>query len=108
MSHVVTIKTKFQDLDALRAVLPGLGLEWLEGQTRFRSYTDGISVHAIGVKDHPTAYQIGLVPNKEKAWDILFDPWNGGYGLIDCIGPEARKLRQAYSLEVAKRQALRN
>lgn len=125
MSHVASIKLEIKDLGSLKKACERLGLEFVEDKKNYKWYGTAVSSnsappgftnselgkceHAIRVKDKPNAYEIGVVTarNGLKGYQLLLDEWNGGYGLVDKIGSGAGLLKQAYSLEVAKKQALR-
>ncbi len=107
MSVLVTIEVLVTDLEALRQVCPRLGLEFLEGQTTFWSFAQYACAHAIRVKDRPTAYQIGLIetqtPQGDRAYQLKMDPYRGGDGLCDVVGPRGEVLIQAYGVELVQR-----
>lgn len=110
MSHIVEVKMIIKDLDALRAaVAADPRLEWREKQT-YNWY--GVSVgdyplpegvtkdmlgkceFAIGVKDHPEAYEVGVVKkNDGSGYTLMADFYNGGYGLCEVVG---EKIMESY------------
>lgn len=121
MSHVVSLAVKVKSLAALKLACKEVGLEFMEGQTSYkwfgRSVGDyalpkgftaqdlGKCVHALKVPGKATAYEIGVVPSKDgKGFELLFDFWMNGYGLMEVVGPNATKLIQAYSKSVIKRE----
>lgn len=125
MSHVVAIKLEIKDLDALAKAAEMLGLEFKRDQKTFRWYGThvgdyplpqgfkasdmGHCDHALSVKGDSRAYEVGVCRTRDgsEGYCVLFDFWAGGHGLVEKIGPEAKKLRQAYAVQVAKKQLLR-
>lgn len=136
MSHVATIEIEIKDLAALKEAGRRLGLEWREGQTTYRWFgrhvgdfplpagfavSDmGVCEHALSVPGDSSAYEIGVVKNKngKPGYTLLYDFYSGGKGLMDHIGqhaeiPAANRTReriagvvqQYYALCAAKRQA---
>jgi hypothetical protein len=124
MSHVATVAPVIKNLDALERACEELGLVLKRGQRTHKwygtwvqdynaedaAYRHGIRPedygkceHAIGVKDNPDAYEIGLVPNPQgEGYKMAFDFWAGGRGLIDKIGGKnAEALCQEYGVQVA-------
>lgn len=125
MSHVVTIDIEIRDLDALDAAAKSLGLELVRGQTTYRWYgrhvgdyplPDGLShedlgrcEHVLRIPGNAEAYEIGVVRRRDgrPGYTLLWDFWQGGYGLQEKVGANADRLKQAYALETAKRAAWR-
>jgi hypothetical protein len=125
MSHVSKIEINVQDLGLLKKACAELGLELVE-QKRYRWYgrsvgdyalPEGFTVkdlgscnYAIRVPGNAKAYEVGVVKRRDgiKGYELLVDEWNDGYGLIEKIGPGAAKLKQAYSVQVAKRWGQKN
>lgn len=118
MSHVSTIETVINDLDALKQAAESLGLEFVEGQKTYRYYGRwandyhekdaaykhgfdpkqyGQCSHALRVKDQPGAYEVGVVKKEDGTYGLLFDHWCAGYGLMAKIGPKGSFLSQAYT-----------
>ena len=132
MSHISSIDLKIRSLDAARAAAEALGLELVEGQKTFRWFgrfvgdSDDSQVlalgikredygkceHAIRVKGSKKAYEIGLVRDRNGDYVMLFDNWNGGYGLMEKISTldakgqltNANKFKQEYATEVVRRE----
>ena len=113
-----------KDLEALKTAVRKLGLEWREGQQNFRWYgrfmndsqvPQGFSpneygkcLHAIAVPGNSQAYEVGVVRNPNgHGWSLLWDAWNGGFGLQERVGEKACRLKQRYAAEVATKQARR-
>jgi len=100
MSHVVVLKQSVKDIGALKNACPKMGLVFHEGRKRFHSYTDGDCDHAIGVKGKKGAYEIGVKKVGDE-YKLVFDPYNGGNGLIDAAGKDLSKLMMYYNKEAA-------
>lgn len=125
MSHVCQIAIQIKDLDALQAACQSLGLEFVTGQSTYKWYMehvgdfplpDGFTAedlghcqHAIRIPGNDDAYEIGVVKRRDgkPGFTLLWDFWNGGYGLQEKVGQNANKLKQNYAAEVATRQAKR-
>jgi hypothetical protein len=125
MSHVATIEIEIRDLDALDAAARSLGLELVRGQTTYKWYGRhvgdyplpagftredlGRCDHAIRVPGNNQAYEIGVVKRRDgrPGYVLLWDFWRGGYGLVEKVGENANRLKQAYAIEAAKRAAWR-
>jgi hypothetical protein len=124
MSHVSLIALKVRDLEALDAACQRLGLELVRGQKTYRWYgqsvgdyplPEGMTAadlgkcdHAIRVKDRPTAYEIGLVKRPgQDHYALLWDFYAGGFGLEAKVGAGCAKLKQAYAVQLARKEARR-
>jgi hypothetical protein len=123
VSHVVSLQLQINDLDCLKAACDAVGLVYHEGVTSYRWYgwsvgdypiPEGYSVydlgkcvHKISVKGAPDcAYEAGVVASKSgKGYSILYDFYGNGCYMLDKVGKDGGKLRQAYALEVAKKTA---
>jgi hypothetical protein len=48
------------------------------------------------------AYEIGIVTRRDgkPGYLLLWDFYQGGYGLVDRVGENAKRLQQLYALEV--------
>lgn len=126
MSHVTTVTVEVRDLDALAAACRRCGLELVRGQTSYRWYGHhvgdyplpagfaeselGTCQHAIRVAGSSTAYEIGVTARRDgrPGYALIWDFFGrAGSELQQHAGPECTKLRQAYSVELATRQARR-
>lgn len=125
MSHITSIDLHIKDLDALKAACPKLGLEFVENKKKYKWY--GTSVggsipegwtkeelgtcdHVIRIKDNSAAYEVGVAARRDgkPGYQLLWDFWQGGYGLEKVIGKDAGLLKQRYAAEVSRKEALRN
>lgn len=122
MSHVATVDVHVTDLDALKAACEQLGLIFVEGATTFtwfgysvgdyaipKGFTEadmGTCDHAIRLPNNPTAYEVGVVRRRDgkPGYLLMYDFWQGGFGLEEVIGPKASCLKQHYAAQVAIRQ----
>ena len=122
MSHVTQVDgLEVNDLDCLEEAAKELGMELVRGQKTYKwfgrhvgdypmpagftSADMGKCDHALRVKDNNSAYEVGVVKNKNgKGFSLLFDFWAGGYGLQDKIGQGAEKLKDQYIAAVSKKQ----
>ena len=117
--HVAVISLQIKSLDALKAACQRLGLEFREGQTSYAWFgtsigdaplPEGFTKEDLGKCSHaihvPGAnYEIGVV-FRDGAWRLLWDSWGSG-GLVDALGKDCNRLRQAYGVEAAKLEAQR-
>ena len=107
MSHIVENDLVINDLAALKAAVAAIpGLEWREKKT-YNWY--GVSVgdyplpegmtkeelghceFAIGLKDRPGAYEVGVVKRKDdKGYSLVVDFWSGGHGLCAVVGEKVK------------------
>lgn len=115
MSIIATVELEIKDLGAAKRAAARLGLEWREGQTTFKQHTShGSGVrcdHAIAVAGNPDAYEIGVIAKKDGTYELQFDHWQGGRGLMAKVssgsGRDIDKYKQAYAVEVAIAQVRR-
>lgn len=123
MSHVVSMKMRFKDLDSLQKAGEACGLEMVEAKT-YRWWgrhvgdyplPEGFTAQDLGkcdfvlrVKGQPQAYEIGVVksPLQEGAYELLYDFYgSAGQILSKAIGGDtAPKLRQEYTQQVTVKQ----
>lgn len=128
MSHVATVNLEVKDLDALEAACKRLGLELRRGQQTYKWFgahvgdyplPEGFQEEDLGKCDHAIAiaagpkseiaYEIGVVRRRDgkPGYTLLWDFWQGGNGLQAKVGQDCNRLRQAYSIEVARKHAQR-
>lgn len=123
MSHVAEISLEIKDLDALAVSCRKLGLELKRGQEEYRWFGRSVGDyplpkgfkkadlgkcdHAIIQPNNPQGYEIGVVKRRDgkPGYTLLWDSWNGGYGLQDKVGRNACLLKQRYGAEVAAKKA---
>lgn len=125
MSHVVNMKMRIHDLEALRDACPDLGLEFVAGQKTYKWYgqhvgdyplPEGFTADMLGKCDHAirvkgaqgNTYEVGVVKSPDgNGYSLLWDFWQGGYGLQAKIGDNGDRLKQAYSVNVGMKELYR-
>lgn len=109
MSHVSVIKAHIKDLTCLGIAAEYLGMEFDQHATLFKYFNnskkkcDGV----LRIKDNTRAFEMGVQKNKQSEYDLLWDSYGGGNGLVSVVGQNAERLTQEYSVAVACRQAAR-
>jgi hypothetical protein len=122
MSHVAKLILEVRDLPCLERAAKVLGLELAFEQKTYKWY--GWSVgdypipkgmtaadlgkcdHAIRIPGDGRAYEVGVVKSKNHSgFELVWDFWQGGFGLRDKIGENGNKLRQEYAVQVAMKHA---
>lgn len=118
MSHIAEVNLLVQDLNALQRACQRLGLELMRHQQSYRWYGRSVGdyslptgfrkdelgrcEHAIRIPGNDQAYEIGIVTRRDgkPGYVLLWDFYQGGYGLVDRVGENAERLQQLYALEV--------
>jgi uncharacterized protein DUF1257 len=118
MSHIAEVNLLVQDLNALQRACHRLGLELVRHQPTYRWYGTsvgddplptgfakedlGTCEHAIRIPGNDRAYEIGIVTRRDgkPGYVLLWDCYQGGYGLVEHVGEQAERLQQMYALEV--------
>ena len=124
MSHVATVEIQIKDLEALKTACKSIGLIFKENQKSYKwygswqndysasnaAYKAGIDpkdygkcAHAIGIPGNSQAYEIGVVKRPGGTFKLVWDFWNGGFGLEKVAGKDCSKLVQSYASEVCKK-----
>lgn len=124
MSHVVVVDIEIKDLEMLKKACEDLGLVFKENKKTYKWYgrsvgdyklPDGFTAselgkceHALSIKNNDSAYEIGVVKSKKnsESYSLLWDFWNGGYGLEKVVGKDCHKLINSYSKNVARKHVL--
>ena len=122
MSHVAIVDIEIKDFDALARACENLGLKFNEGQKTYRWYGRSVGDyplptgfkasdlghcdHAISIPGNKSAYEIGVCKSREgkKSSILMWDFWNGGYGLQERVGNDCDTLNHEYAKEVARGQ----
>lgn len=106
MSHITTIAMQIKDLKSLAKAATRLGLEFREGQRTQRYYANKTNPcdHAIAIPGNSTAYEIGVIADKDGTYTLAFDDFSGGKGMMEIVGKACCRLKQAYTVEVAKKK----
>ena len=119
MSHLAKIEIEINDLAALKRACKRLGMEFMEGQRSYRWFgrwmgdspmPEGMTQNDLGKCDHAIrsdkcSYEVGVV-KREKGYGLVWDYWHSG-GLAGVIGKTGGLLKQAYSIERGKAEALK-
>ena len=100
MSHITTVKTEINDLESLEVAARSCGLEFVREAKSYRwYYAPKACDHVLRVVGgNAQAYEVGVFAQGDGTFKLEFDGWNGGYGLMERIGPGAGKLMQAYAV----------
>jgi uncharacterized protein DUF1257 len=122
MSHIAEMDLDIYDLDSLEKGANELGLVLNRGQKTYhwfgRSVGDyplpegftnadlGKCDHAISIPGDSKAYEIGVV-EKDGKYVLLWDFWNGGYGMEKKVGKDGGLLKQQYAAKVAIKELRR-
>ena len=107
MSHIVAIKLKIHDLDALIAATKALGVEFMRDQKTHRAFASNVGQcdYAIRVPGNDRAYEVGVVREATGDYTLQSDFWRGGYGLEAKVGKDGQKLIQEYAAQVTQKWA---
>jgi hypothetical protein len=118
MSHVVSLKTEFRDLKAVKAACAELGLVFKENQKTIRwfgrwvndydkddaAYKLGIDPKLYGTCDHAievpgSDYDVGLIRNATTGgYKLYFDFYSThGAAIQKAIGQNGERLLQSYA-----------
>lgn len=121
MSHVSKVQIEIKSLADLKKAAETLGLYFREQSTYrwfgkfvgdspmpegFTEQELGQCKYAIGIPGNDKSYEVGVVVRDGKI-HLMWDFWQGGYGLEEAIGKDGCKLKQEYSLSVAQREMAR-
>lgn len=126
MSHVSTVDLEINDLQALRVAAEALGLQFNEGQTKYRWFGRSVGdypvpegfkasdlgkcEHAISVPGDNSAYEIGVVSRRDgkPGYQLVWDFWGPGQKITNVMGGKSgAKLKTEYGVAVATKQARR-
>lgn len=117
-SHVIRVKIVIKDLDALIKAGAKHGLTFHTNVSRYKWYgrfvgdypiPEGLKpedlgkcTHVLRLDGNARAYEVGIVETKPGEYELLWDFWQGGYGLQEAIGEGGQKLIDSYTLEASK------
>jgi len=118
MSHISKMELQITSLLDLKEACQRLGLIFIDNQKTYKWYgtwvgdsplPEGITTEELGKCSHAIkvsgcAYEIGVVRRGSK-FILLWDSWSSG-GLELKIGKDAGILKQAYSIQRIKREAM--
>ncbi len=119
MSHISKIELVIHSLDDLNNACQKLGFQFMENQKSYKWYgrwvgdtplPEGIDIEDIGKCNHAIRvpeceYEIGVV-KRSGHYILLWDYYHAG-GLNQKIGPNAGKLKQAYTISRVSKEARR-
>lgn len=127
MSHVARIDVQVTNLDDLRTACAELGLEFVEGQQTYEWFgqtnleesplPEGFHAEDLGRCEHAirlntsarlaawnehehAPYEIGVSKRRDgqPGWVLMWDYFQGGYGLMNVIGQRGGLLKQAIGI----------
>ena len=118
MSHISKMELEITSLANLKQACQRLGFTFVDNQKTYKWYgtwmgdaplPEGISKEELGqcthaIKVPECLYEIGVVQRGSK-YTLLWDSWHSG-GLEQKIGKNAGILKQAYSIERIRREAM--
>lgn len=119
MSHISTVRLTINDLDALADAAEGLGLRLERDKKTYATY-GGLTRPCdatIVLPDSGSAYEVGLVRVRTNpdgsttadpagtAYEVRYDNWAGGKGMMERVGDGCGKLMQEYGIAKARRIA---
>jgi hypothetical protein len=118
MSHISKMELEITSLANLKQACLRLGMTFVDNQKTYQWYgtwvgdsplPEGISKEELGqcthaIKVPECLYEIGVVQRGSK-YTLLWDAWHSG-GLEQKIGKNAGILKQAYSIERIRREAM--
>lgn len=106
MSHIVSVDTCINDLDALKVACKALEFNFHENQTGAKYYGDARESCAHAITVPGAAFEIA-VKAAENGWHLAYDPWESG-GLSRALGgKKAERLVQAYAVEKVRKEMAR-
>ena len=119
MSHISKIELVIHSLEDLKDACRKLGFEFIKNQKTFKWYgrwvgdtplPEGIKIEDLGKCDHAIRvpgcdYEVGIVKRGDH-YILLWDYYSEG-GLEVKIGPNAGKIKQAYTVARVRKEARR-
>jgi hypothetical protein len=119
MSHISKIELVIHSLEDLKDACRQLGFEFIKNQKTFKWYgrwvgdtplPEGIKIEDLGKCDHAIRvpgcdYEVGIVKRGDH-YILLWDYYSVG-GLEVKIGPNAGKIKQAYTVARVRKEARR-
>ena len=119
MSHISSIELVIHSLEDLKDACHKLGFQFMENQKTFKWYgrwvgdtplPENITIDDLGKCNHAIQvpgckYEIGVV-RRDNHYILLCDYYHEG-GLIEKIGHNAGKLKQAYAISRVRKDAIR-
>jgi hypothetical protein len=106
MSHITKVATQFKELGALTKAVEALGGEFVEGAKQFVYYSGARSECDHKIKFKNASYEIGVVKNKDGAYDLKLDYFSSG-GLKPIVGQGCSRLKIEYGVAATTMKAER-
>jgi hypothetical protein len=119
MSHISQFEFQCSDLDALEKAAEACGCELVRGQKKYKWFgrfvgdspmPKGLTEADLGKCDHAIrvkgassqTYEVGVCKTEDGKFALRYDFWSGGYGLVDKVGKDGKKLELNYNVHHAK------
>ncbi|MBD3404693.1 MAG: hypothetical protein GF411_01000 [Candidatus Lokiarchaeota archaeon] len=123
MSHVAVVDVEIKDLKALEKACENLNLKFNWNQQTYKWYGRSVGDyplpngfkkedlgkcdHAISIPNNSKAYEIGVCESRTSKKDshcLLWDFWQGGFGMQKIVGDNCSNLTHEYAKEVARKE----
>ncbi len=105
MSHIAKAKNfKVTDLDVMDKTAESMGLQLVRGQRKYKTYSTNPCDHVLKLKGNPAAYEIGLLDDGTGKFDLGYDSFIGGNGMMAVVGNDCDKLKQNYAAQICVEQ----
>lgn len=104
MSHVSKVNVEIKSFGALKKAIERLGGTIKEGVKKFRAYGTGKCDHAISFGEEGM-YEMGISENQDGTFDLNWDNFAGGHGLVGKVGKNCENIKKFYAAEAAKIEA---
>jgi len=119
MSHLAKIELEIKDLKSLEKACTRMGFQFMRDQKTHAWYgqfvgdsplPEGMKVEDLGKCDHAIrvpgcSYEVGVI-KKGQNYGLVWDYWRSG-GLTEKIGKDGGLLKQAYTIEKTKMEAIK-
>lgn len=78
MSHTSIIKLKVMNLQSLNnaGLLRGMELREQDTYRHYQLSRKGECQYVLAIQDNPEAYEIGLLPQADGSFQMIWDPWD--------------------------------
>lgn len=104
MSHLVKIELEINDVNVLQKSCDRLGLSFMKNQNTFQWWGQAAKCdHAIKIPE--AKYEIGVLKKQQGGYELQCDYFDRAVG--KAIGQNGGLLKQAYTIEKAKQEAIR-
>ena len=104
MSHISTCGTTFNCKDSIREAAQALGLEIVDAKTfvTYGGQQDSCDFKMV-IPGNSTAYECGFVRNEDDTFDLQYDSYSKGKGMMEKIGANAGRFEAEYKYSRTKR-----